>query len=124
MTAIQSRNPNPRETPIRFLIDGGDRIRRPFPIRRDLRSARILEREVIFSSNAAALRHRQAGERKEQDESSHRKMIAPVAHAKETDVAHALLRAASTLLSTPFPAQTRCREESRHGTHECVRHRC
>jgi len=31
-------------------------------------------------------------------------------------VAHALLRAASTLLPTPVPSQTRCREESRHGT--------
>ena len=38
-------------------------------------------------------------------------------------VAHALLRAASALLPTPGRAQTRCRDESRHGTHECVRHK-
>jgi hypothetical protein len=34
-------------------------------------------------------------------------------------VAHALLRAASALMPTPAPSQTRRREESRHGTQEC-----
>jgi len=38
-------------------------------------------------------------------------------------VAHALMRAASALVPTQGRArQNRCREESRHGTHECVRH--
>jgi hypothetical protein len=31
-------------------------------------------------------------------------------------VAHALVRAASALMQTSVPSQTRCREESRHGT--------
>src|ERR1039458_8669107 len=39
------------------------------------------------------------------------------------DVAHALLRAAPALAPAPgFPSARRCREESRHGTQECVRH--
>src|SRR5260370_36646687 len=41
------------------------------------------------------------------------------------DVAHALLRAASRLVSTlvfGISSPTRCRNESRHATHECVRH--
>ena len=41
------------------------------------------------------------------------------------DVAHALVRAASALLPTPvFLHANGCRDESRHGTHECVRHIC
>ena len=38
-------------------------------------------------------------------------------------MAHALMRAASALLPTlGEPREKLCREESRHGTHECVRH--
>ena len=38
-------------------------------------------------------------------------------------MAHALLRAASALVPTPGPLRVnKCREESRHGTQECVRH--
>ena len=37
-------------------------------------------------------------------------------------VAHALVRAASALLPTPA-RRRRCRDESRHGTQECVRHK-
>jgi hypothetical protein len=38
-------------------------------------------------------------------------------------VAHALVRAASALVPTPgLAAPSKCRDESRHGTHECVRH--
>ena len=41
------------------------------------------------------------------------------------DVAHALLRAASALLPTPrFLHANGCRDGSRHGSHECVRHIC
>src|ERR1035438_8337723 len=40
----------------------------------------------------------------------------------ERSVAHALVRAASALVPTQGFAPSRCREESRHGTHECVRH--
>ena len=40
------------------------------------------------------------------------------------DVAHALMRAASALMPAPGYLQLthRCRQEWRHGTHECVRH--
>jgi hypothetical protein len=37
-------------------------------------------------------------------------------------VAQAPTRAASTLLSMPAEVKRGCRDESRHGTHECVRH--
>jgi hypothetical protein len=37
-------------------------------------------------------------------------------------VAHAPTRAASTLMSMPADVKRGCRDESRHGTHECVRH--
>ena len=43
---------------------------------------------------------------------------------RRSDAGSSTLRAASRLFSTPVwvfhPA--RCRDESRHGTHECVRH--
>ena len=38
------------------------------------------------------------------------------------DVAHALVRAASALLPTPFPGCKKCRDESRHGRQDCLRH--
>src|SRR5258708_21597523 len=42
------------------------------------------------------------------------------------NVAHALVRAASRLISTLacdlYHFRGKCRDESRHGTHECVRH--
>ena len=39
------------------------------------------------------------------------------------DVAHALVRAASALMPTQGEVKRKtCRDESRHGTHECVRH--
>ncbi len=38
------------------------------------------------------------------------------------NVAHALVRAASALVPTQKAKIERCREESRHGTHECVRY--
>ena len=37
-------------------------------------------------------------------------------------VAHAPTRAASTLMSMPVELSDRRRDESRRGTHECVRH--
>jgi len=41
------------------------------------------------------------------------------------NVAHALVRGASRLLSTPVRGQeSRYRDESRYGTHKCVRHHC
>src|SRR5687767_6030045 len=43
--------------------------------------------------------------------------------ATASPVAHALVRAASALLPTPGCLHANgCRDESRHGTHECVRH--
>jgi hypothetical protein len=38
------------------------------------------------------------------------------------DVAHALMRAVSRLISTRLCLQAVRRHECRHGTHECVRH--
>ena len=37
-------------------------------------------------------------------------------------VAHALVRAASTLVSTPGLNRAKCSNECEHGTHECVRY--
>ena len=37
-------------------------------------------------------------------------------------VAHALVRAASTLVSTPGGYSTKCSHECEHGTHECLRY--
>jgi hypothetical protein len=43
--------------------------------------------------------------------------------SKAKAVAHALVRAAPAFMPTHgFPCAGTCREESRHGTHECVRH--
>jgi len=48
------------------------------------------------------------------------------AESEAYDVAYALVRAASrffSMLGFEFISQTNwCRDESRHGTHECVRH--
>jgi hypothetical protein len=38
------------------------------------------------------------------------------------DVAHALMRAAPALVPARGMETITCRDESRHGTHECVRH--
>src|SRR4051794_22205597 len=55
-----------------------------------------------------------------------RKVHKPPRKSLETalsEVAHAFLRAASTLASTPLDAgKPGCRHECRHGTQECVRH--
>ena len=62
---------------------------------------------------------------------SMRKLHEPCGARLVADVAHALLRAVSRLISTPAPlfdavcescARTGRREESRRGTQECVRH--
>src|SRR5437899_3860035 len=62
---------------------------------------------------------------------SMRKLHEPCGARLVADVAHALLRAVSRLISTPALlfdtvcescARTRRRDESRRGTHECVRH--
>jgi hypothetical protein len=42
--------------------------------------------------------------------------------AERLYVTHAPRRAASTLVSPPGECFQWCRDESRHGTHECVRH--
>ncbi len=46
-----------------------------------------------------------------------------VAKCRGADVAHALMRAAATLVSLPRDRENvECRQECRHGTQECVRH--
>jgi len=55
----------------------------------------------------------------------HLRLVVPVTkyHANPaTDVAHALMRAVSTLLDTCSRTRNRASPECRRGTHECVRH--
>ena len=55
MRTIERGEPDARHPAIGFLIDDGDRVGDPFSVGRDLRVPGLLEGEVIFGGDSAAL---------------------------------------------------------------------
>ena len=78
MAAIERRDPDPRHAAVGLLINGGDGIGHPLAVRRNLRVAGLLKREIVFSRDTAVagsivngLRPRSAGKQQRKCESAH-----------------------------------------------------